>query len=70
MKRLSEADQEILRLRAFEELTIQQISLVLECSIDAAKKRSSRALQRLRTEVENIGTVPATPRAPRKEGTS
>ena len=70
MGRLSESDQEILGLRAYEDLTIHQISLVLECSVDAAKKRSSRALQRLKTEVENIDAVHATPRAARKEGTS
>ena len=70
MDRLPESDQEILRLRAYEELTIHQASLVLECSADAAKKRSSRALQRLRAAVENIGSVDVSPRAIRKEGTS
>ena len=68
MDRLPESDQEILRLRAYEELTIHEVSLVLECSADAAKKRSSRALQRLRAAVENIGSVDVSPSCDKKGG--
>jgi RNA polymerase sigma-70 factor (ECF subfamily) len=45
---LRPADQEILRLRAYEELTLPEIAEVLGCSVDAAKKRSARAMRRLR----------------------
>lgn len=67
MARLSEADREVIRLRAYEELSIEQVSLVLQCSVDAAKKRSSRALQRLRAALESEpdSTIP---RANGKEG--
>jgi RNA polymerase sigma factor (sigma-70 family) len=41
-------DQEILRLRAYEHLTLPEIAVVLDCSVEAAKKRSSRAMKRLR----------------------
>ena len=41
-------DQEILRLRAYERLTMPEIATVLDCSTEAAKKRSSRAMNRLR----------------------
>jgi RNA polymerase sigma-70 factor (ECF subfamily) len=45
---LSPDDQEVLRLRAQEGLTAPQISLVLGCSEEAAKKRVTRSLARLR----------------------
>ena len=48
LSRLSSDDQEVLRLRAYEGLTIPQIARVLGCSEEAAKKRASRAMQRLR----------------------
>ena len=44
-------DQEIIRLRAYEELSIPQAAVVLGCSVEAAKKRSARAMQRLRRAV-------------------
>ena len=40
-------DQEILRLRAYEDLTHPQIAIVLGCSPEAARKRTSRAIKRL-----------------------
>lgn len=64
---LSDADREIIRLRAYEDLSLEQVSLVLQCSVDAAKKRSSRALQRLRAALES-NTDSTIPRADRKEG--
>lgn len=45
---LRPADQEILLLRGQEGLTNPEIAVVLGCSLEAAKKRSSRALNRLR----------------------
>lgn len=48
LESLRPADQEILRLRAYEELTISEIAVVLGCGVDAAKKRSARAMNRLR----------------------
>lgn len=46
--RLGEDDQEVLRLRAYEGLTAPQIATALGISAEAAKKRMSRALARLR----------------------
>lgn len=50
---LAPADQEVILLRAYEELSIQQISLVLGCSVEAARKRLQRALARLRAAVDS-----------------
>jgi RNA polymerase sigma-70 factor (ECF subfamily) len=41
-------DQEILRLRTYEHLTLPEVAEVLDCSVEAAKKRASRATHRLR----------------------
>ena len=48
LKRLSGDDQEVLRLRTYEHLTIPEVAAVLGISVDAAKKRSTRAIDRLR----------------------
>lgn len=48
LRLLNPNDQELLRLRAYESLTVPQISLVLGCSEEAAKKRVARAVKRLR----------------------
>ncbi|MGI9628157.1 MAG: RNA polymerase sigma factor [Longimicrobiales bacterium] len=45
--RLSLSDQEVVRLRAWEDLTAPAIALVLGCSVAAAEKRVARAFQRL-----------------------
>jgi RNA polymerase sigma factor (sigma-70 family) len=45
---LRPADQEVLRLRVYEELPHADLAAVLGCSVEAAKKRSARALRRLR----------------------
>lgn len=58
LARLRPDDQEVIRLRAYEELTIPQISLMLGCSVGAASKRVARALERLR-KAANLG-APAT----------
>lgn len=44
---LSEDDQELLRLLAWEELSHADISTVLECSVNAVGVRAHRARQRL-----------------------
>lgn len=46
--KLKPEDQEVLRLRAYEHLTLSQIAIVLGCSVPAAKQRSARAIKRLR----------------------
>jgi RNA polymerase sigma-70 factor (ECF subfamily) len=48
LAKLRPDDQEVLRLRANEELSLPEIALVLGCSHEAAKKRSARAMKRLR----------------------
>ena len=45
--RLRKSDQEVIRRRARENLTAAQIADVLGCSVSAAKKRISRAFNRL-----------------------
>lgn len=45
---LAPGDREVLRLRAYEGLTLSQIAVVLGCTPEAAKKRSARAMKRLR----------------------
>jgi RNA polymerase sigma-70 factor (ECF subfamily) len=63
-------DQEVLRLRAYEGLSVKQISFALGCSEEAAKKRVSRALGRLRKAAALDKPVPsgATPRATQQGG--
>jgi RNA polymerase sigma-70 factor (ECF subfamily) len=48
MTELSDDDQEVLRLRAYEGLTAPEIAVALGISTEAAKKRVTRALGRLR----------------------
>lgn len=55
LRRLREPDQEILRLRAFEHLTLAEIAVVLGCSVAAAKQRSARAVKRLRRAADLSG---------------
>lgn len=52
--RLSVNDQEVIRLRSWEELTAPAIADVLGCSVSAAEKRIARAFQRLEKLVEPI----------------
>jgi RNA polymerase sigma-70 factor (ECF subfamily) len=65
LKRLKPEDQEVLRLRAYEGLTMAQISIAVGCSEEAAKKRVSRALNRLRkaTSIDNPVPIGNDPRA-------
>ena len=68
--RLKPNDQEVLRLRAYEGLTVPQISLVLGCSEEAAKKRVARALKRLRRSaaIDEPDPTGAHPRAIQEGG--
>lgn len=45
--RLNQADQEILQLRLWEELSVSETAIVLQCSEKAASKRYQRAVARL-----------------------
>ena len=48
LAKLKPEDQEVLRLRAYEHLTITEVAIVLGCTVPAAKQRSARAVVRLR----------------------
>jgi RNA polymerase sigma-70 factor (ECF subfamily) len=63
-------DQEVLKLRAYEGLSVKQISIAIGCSEEAAKKRVSRALSRLRKAAEINPPVPSgtNPRASQQGG--
>lgn len=67
LESLNEGDREVIRLRAWEELTAPQIAVVLGCSVAAAEKRVTRATQRLTKAVERR-TFKVRPRAMRKGG--
>ena len=54
---LSDEDQEIIRLRAWEELTGPEIAEVLKISTAAARKRISRALARLERTLKSTGAA-------------
>lgn len=49
LQHLSPADQEVLRLVAWERLTTDQLAVTLQCSRSAAAMRLSRARERLRS---------------------
>ncbi|POX61591.1 RNA polymerase subunit sigma [Streptomyces sp. Ru62] len=61
LDRLSPADQEILRLAAWEELGAEEIAVALGCGRRAAAMRLHRARRRLRTEIDRL--CPAAPPA-------
>ena len=54
LARLSPADQEVLRLTAWEELTVEELAVTLGCGRSAAAMRLHRARGRLRTQIERI----------------
>ncbi|WP_063798056.1 RNA polymerase sigma factor [Streptomyces sp. 150FB] len=54
LARLSEADREILRLTAWEELNISEVATVLGCGSRAAAMRLHRARGRLRAQIESL----------------
>ena len=59
LESLKPADQEVLRLRAYEGMSAKQISLAIGCSEEAAKKRVARALARLRKAAAIKKPVPS-----------
>lgn len=63
LSRLSRADQELLRLTVWEELTSSQIAVVLGISEAAAKKRSSRARAALVRSYQRLERSTTTPTA-------
>lgn len=69
LEQLRDVDREIVRLRAFEELSFAHIGKVVGCSEDAAKKRFARAVRRLRasTATPSTDNVKALPRADHTE---
>lgn len=54
LARLSPADQEALRLTTWEELSVDELAVALECSRSAAAMRLHRARRRLRTEIDRM----------------
>ena len=60
MGELSDDDQEVLRLRAYEGLTAPEIAVALDISPEAAKKRVTRALGRLR-KAASLGEADVSP---------
>lgn len=59
LETLSDADREVIRLRAWEELTGPQIADVLQISVAAAGKRIERALGRLERALIARGGIAA-----------
>ncbi|MFJ9040987.1 RNA polymerase sigma factor [Streptomyces sp. NPDC102406] len=60
LARLSPADQEALRLTTWEELTLDELAVALECGKNAAAMRLHRARRRLRAEIDRMNmTVPS-----------
>ncbi|MFE1883346.1 RNA polymerase sigma factor [Streptomyces diastatochromogenes] len=54
LARLSPADQEVLRLAAWEELGAEEIAMALGCGRRAAVMRLHRARQRLKTQIDRL----------------
>ncbi|OXS36933.1 RNA polymerase sigma factor [Streptomyces sp. XY006] len=65
LARLSPADQEVLRLAAWEELGVDEIAVALGCGSRAASMRLHRARRRLRAEIDRMRPVPALTEHPR-----
>ena len=49
--KLDQKDQELLRMRHYDNATLQQISAFLECAVSTADRRCSNALRRLQDEL-------------------
>lgn len=70
LDRLSPKDQEVLRLRAMERLEFDEVARVLDCSVEAARKRFERAAKRLQSKVgDPAPTTPSLPCEPEGEVT-
>ncbi|MFJ3446379.1 RNA polymerase sigma factor [Streptomyces sp. NPDC086081] len=59
LARLSPADQEVLRLAAWEDLGVDEIAVALGCGSRAAAMRLHRARRRLRAEIDRLRPEPA-----------
>ncbi|MGI9529321.1 MAG: RNA polymerase sigma factor [Acidimicrobiia bacterium] len=66
--RLSELDREVIRLRAWEDLSAPAIAQVLDCSVSAAEKRVARAFKRLEKAVTARNEVTARRAATTEKG--
>ncbi|ALO98079.1 Putative RNA polymerase ECF-subfamily sigma factor [Streptomyces hygroscopicus subsp. limoneus] len=64
LDRLAPADQEVLRLAAWEELGAEEIAVALGCGRRAAAMRLHRARRRLRTEIDRLCPAAPSPQAP------
>ena len=58
LARLSAADQEVLRLTAWEQLGIDEVAVALGCGNRAASMRLHRARRRLRAEIDRMRPEP------------
>ncbi|WP_328914529.1 MULTISPECIES: RNA polymerase sigma factor [unclassified Streptomyces] len=61
LARLSPADREVLRLTAWEDLTVEEVAVVLGCGSGAAAMRLHRARGRLRAEIDRMRGYEAAP---------
>ena len=59
---LAESDREVLRLVAWEQLTLRQAAATLDCSAVACRVRLHRAKRRLAGHLEQLEAASATPR--------
>ncbi|MFG2793595.1 RNA polymerase sigma factor [Streptomyces sp. NPDC048419] len=75
LARLSDADQEVLRLTTWEELGVDEVAVALGCGPRAASMRLHRARRRLRAEIDRMhpalttGPAAARPAAARPAAT-
>jgi DNA-directed RNA polymerase specialized sigma24 family protein len=60
--RLAETDREVLRLVAWEQLTLRQAAAALDCSAVACRVRLHRAKRRLADHLEQLEAASAVPR--------
>ena len=68
VRRLKPADQEILLLAAWEELTAPEIATAVGISVSATEQRLHRAKQRLAKALQSTATAPnMSPRAAKEE---
>ncbi|MER5532676.1 RNA polymerase sigma factor [Streptomyces mirabilis] len=68
LARLSPADQEVLRLTAWEELGVDEVAVALGCGTRAAAMRLHRARRRLRAEIDRMDiTVAGGTASPRRD---
>ncbi|MEU6067066.1 sigma-70 family RNA polymerase sigma factor [Streptomyces sp. NPDC047082] len=58
LARLSPADQEVLRLTAWEELGVDEVAVALGCGQRAAAMRLHRARRRLKAQIDSMRPTP------------